>query len=75
VQFEIDEDAALEWAKDAHPGLLKYSVRLDKTAMRKAIALGDNGTLIDPDSGEVLPFARWVDPGESVSFSAEVDDA
>jgi hypothetical protein len=74
VQFEIDEDAALAWAKDTHPGLLKYTVKLDKAGFKKALALGDDGALVDPESGEVLPFARWVDPGESISFTAEAGD-
>ena len=69
VSFDLDETKALDWARTTHPELLRVKESLDKSAWKKAIALGDEGAVVDADTGEVLEFARWHDAGESITFT------
>jgi phage host-nuclease inhibitor protein Gam len=69
--FDLDEQKALEWARVTHPDLLRVRESLDKAAFKRLVALGDSGTVIDPETGEVLDWARWSDPGDGASFEAD----
>lgn len=69
--FIDDPDILTEWARTARPDLL-YS-RVNVTDLRKMMKVDDDGKVIDPSTGEVVPAVhaevpapRWsldVDPG------------
>jgi len=69
-----DNSAAVAWAQEnQYKHMLRVKVDLDKTAFKKSVELADNHTVIDPSTGEVLPFARWEDQEDSLSFAPAVE--
>ena len=68
-KIEADDDAVLAWARAERPDLVRVTEALDKGAWKKAVVTADDGAVIDRATGEVLPFARWHDAGQSATFT------
>ena len=71
----LDDDAALAWAKANAPTVVRVKESLDKTGFKKRIELVDGGTVVDPETGEVLDFCRWEPQTDSASFTPLEEDA
>lgn len=70
ARLDVDDAAFIEWAKAAGRVDLvrvKTTESLDKTALKKAATLAENGVVVI--DGEVIPGARWEAQEDSVSFS------
>lgn len=68
-----DEGKALEYAKNEGKDWIRIKEALDKTAFKKGVTLAEGGVVVDSETGEVLPFARWEAQDESLSFSPVVE--
>ena len=66
---EIDEHAALQWARTSLPEVVRVKESIDKPALKKALEFAAGGYAVDPASGEVLPFITWQAQTDSISFT------
>jgi phage host-nuclease inhibitor protein Gam len=71
-RLEVEDEQAIEWAKQNDPDLVRVKETLDRVALRKSVALEPGGAVIHKATGEVLPFADWSEQDEGVSFTPEV---
>lgn len=58
-QYEYDESAFLEWAKENDPSYIRVKESIDKSAVRKNF-VPDSSELIHPETGEIVPGVRLV---------------
>ena len=70
-----DFGTALAWARENHPEAVRVRESLDKATFKKRVTLADGGTVVDPETGEVLEFARWEPQTDSASFTPLEEDA
>jgi phage host-nuclease inhibitor protein Gam len=68
---EVDEPAALAWARTEAPEVVKTRESIDKTALKKLIsdAMLPGGLVADPGTGEILPFITWSAQSDGVTFT------
>lgn len=67
---EWDEEAALEYQRREYPDDLKVS--LNKQALLKRLKKVEDG-YINPETGEIVPFIREVEPEEAEKFVIETE--
>lgn len=65
-----DDETVLSWAHDVRPELIRTKVELDRNELKRRLKATEDGTVVDPESGEVAPGVS-VAPG-AVRFSVEV---
>lgn len=61
-RWEFDEDEFKAWAAEHRPDLLRTKVEVDRPASKKALVAGNDGRVVDFDSGEFLACVH-VEPG------------
>jgi phage host-nuclease inhibitor protein Gam len=66
---EVDEPAALEWARAEAPDVVKVRESIDKAALKKRLEFAPGGSAIDADTGEVLPFVTWQPQSDGITFT------
>jgi phage host-nuclease inhibitor protein Gam len=66
---EVDEPAALAWARVEAPDVVKVRESIDKAALKKRLEFAQGGYAVDTESGEVLPFVTWQPQTESITFT------
>lgn len=65
--WEFDDEAFLEWAKTRRTDLVRTKEEVDRTAVKKALIVNNDGRVLDFDSGEFVESVT-VTPGE-IAFS------
>lgn len=68
-QLEVDRDQLVAWAREAHPDLVQTTYTVPLPAFKKLAQLADGGQVVDPDTGEVLPWATWQQLPDSATFA------
>lgn len=67
-KVEWDEAQVLAWVKEAdRPDLVRVKESLDKTALKKAAVLAEDGVVVI--DGEIVPGAAWEAQEDSASFT------
>jgi phage host-nuclease inhibitor protein Gam len=66
---EVDEPAALEWAKNEAPDIIRVKAMIDKAILKKRLEFAQGGYAVDSESGEVLPFVTWQPQPDGVTFT------
>jgi len=70
-RLDVDAEAFLAWAAATRPDLVRTKLEPDKTALKKAAVLADDGVVVI--DGEIVPGATWEAQEDSASFAvAEV---
>lgn len=67
--LEVDQEQLVAWALQNRPQLVVTKHTVPTPALRKSVELVDGGRVLDPETGEVLPFATWTEQGDSASFA------
>ena len=65
----VFDDEFTEWAKTARPDLLKTTYAVDRRAAKDAFILDSDGNALDPQSGEMVPGARQIEPDEPYTIT------
>jgi hypothetical protein len=68
-QLDLDDDAALAYAREHRTDWLRIRTDIDRSALKGGVILSDGGLVIDSGTGEVLPFARWSPQPDSPTFT------
>lgn len=67
-RVDVDEDALLTWCKEEHPTEVIEAVRVSyRAALVKrltVVALNEGDVVVDPETGEQMPWARPVPAGD-----------
>jgi len=67
-RLDVDADAFLAWAVTSRPEFVRVKQEVDKTALKRAATLADDGVVVV--DGEIVPGATWEPQDDSASFTA-----
>ena len=71
-KVDVEPEAFLAWAQTARPDLVRTKLEPDKTALKKAAVLAEDGVVVI--DGEIVPGATWEPQEDRATFVvAEVE--
>lgn len=59
-KLEYNEEAFMEWAENFNLSLIRIKQEINKEEAKKYFKITEEGAVIDPETGELVEFARYV---------------